>query len=358
MKNLNLDINPKLSLSGKWRVQVVDKNTNKSEYPLGKEFRDNTILNNGRHAIAGAVTPALGGLYSMKTCLADLMAGKAYVGTDATPAVATQTGIIGISFTSLQTTPQFVSTTSNLSNGRIFTTSWDFDAVLSDVNLWEACIESGNCTTNFIFSRFVFPAVVALEAGQFIRLEYALTVKMEAITTPIPISLTSGSFDGTGFFGPVGTFDNLFGAISGTGVVTVTRPASQYGRGCLPIHYAPGSSVTYAGACMVLSTINALDPVVFPAVGVGPNISLATGSTRITQADRAIPITYDSAGFTRSCKYTFIAGNPFATTNIGGIMFSSQETTYLQYGWLWAFNSLQSKDALKSISVILNQTVL
>lgn len=363
--SVELDINPKVTFQGEWRLQIVNSSTGKSIFPFGGEMRENTILNVGKHAIAGIDSPAFGKSQTDKTCLAELLAGNAYVGTDATPSTASQTGIIGTSYQSLQTTPGYVFTTENTSDsmGRTFKVSWDFNPVASPVSLNEACIESSStyCQTAFKFSRFVFPATVTLDTGQFIRLEYALTVKIDAFVNPIRIEMSSGDFIGDGYLKLVGTYNDIFGAISGTGpsAVTVTRPADYPGRGCLPIHRAPSSGITYAGACMVISTINPLLPVVFPTVGVGPNISMI--GSRITQADRAVPIAYDSGSFTRSCRYTFIAGNPYADTDIGGIMFSSQGssgTTYLNYGWLWAFDALQVKSSVKSISVVLNQTVL
>ncbi len=373
------ELNSNLHLGGKWRVSVVDANTGKEKLPFGDELRDNLILDQGKHALAGSSTigQQFGNFNTTQTCLADLMAGTALIGTSPTPATAGNTGLLGATtFSSTTTTSGYTCTTTNVpqGDGVIFARSWDFAPVSTAIDIWEAAIRANTSSASgiydFVFTRFVLPGVLSLEPGQFVRLEYILTIRISAIVNAIPISLGSGSFDGTGSLKLFGSFDNIFGRITGAGTVTVTRPNRNPGRGYFPIHRAAANGITYAAASMVANSSNENNPIVFPATNTTPATFLAlakdsvpNNSTRITEtsttAGFARVLEYNPATFTRSCVYTFAAGNPFGNAKVGGIFFNSYTSaTTFDYGWLWAFNAVQTKSGFNAISVTFNQTIL
>jgi len=352
------DANISVGVGGVWKVSVVNASTGAEYFPFGDEFRPNLILNQGLDMLVGSSSQWFQSTSGYSQQAGTILAiSTARCGTSSTAAAASQTGLqAATAATSVTTTPGFtcLSTRDTVSGFSTFTRSFDFDIVTSGVTLYEAALSADGTNSggsgSRIFTRFVFPSPgVSLVAGQFLRLVYSLKCSIPSTVTPITVTVNNGGFTGDGSVQAVGTFAELFGTLNSDGTYVDSGWHGQ--KGYLPAGWA--SSSLYAHAYMVSSAAS------FPSVDTAASLSIV--GSLISVAPNITSTTYSAGSGTRDITYIFPANNPGSDTSIGGVLFNSASMTgthsRLTDGWLWLFDSPQTKHATKSLVINLTTTL-
>jgi len=344
------------SFGGTWKVAIVNASTGAVHHPFGDKFRHNLILNQGLDLFVGSATyyndSSVGGATAAHLVSTLSRAG---VGTSTTAAANSQTGIqAGAVYTQTATSGFNHSTTDDTGAGsRTFVRSYDFAPVASPVTYNEAVIEAQrqNIGALYAYSRFVFPSGVSLVAGQFLRLSYALKITVPCIVTPINVTISNGGFTGDGTIKLVGTFNTIFGSLNSS---TAVVGDNGYGwKNFLP--FWNGNSTSGTGGNNRLAMLSSAAD--FPAVGVAPSLALATNSSHVPPASITTGV-YTAGSGTRDASYLVAAGNPSATSTLGGLLlYTDSASNRLTSGYLWKFTTPQSKADTKALVLGMRVTI-
>jgi len=336
------------TIGGEYKVSIVDTNRGNVEFfPFGDTWHKNLILNRGLESfivpyyvgIWGNRPPSLSKIFFTNS--GNGIFWGASTGTSAAAVVATQTG--------LQGTLRQTSTTNVVGSGltiddmvtgsRSMQVATQFAATavrITDIN--EAVINSAFISSQSAtpFSRFVFPSTITLEIGQYLIITYRITGSIPSIVTDIPVSVSSNGFDASGTIRTVGTYDNLFGGIDANGGSGIMGSCYPY----VTSNYPSYTNVAYSGTSYMLSATAA-----FPAAGSALSTSAVGTGVSMTASGNLYATPYVSGSKQSTINLMFPAGNPAATTNIGGILLNGTNGT--SYGTMWKFNTPQAKDAGK-----------
>jgi len=95
----------------------------------------------------------------------------------------------------------------------------------------------------------------------------------------------------------------------------------------------------------------------FPAVGVAPSLALATNSSHVPPASITTGV-YTAGSGTRDASYLVAAGNPSATSTLGGLLlYTDSASNRLTSGYLWKFTTPQSKADTKALVLGMRVTI-
>lgn len=338
-----------VGVGGKWKASVVNASTGAEYFPFGDVFRPNLILNQGLRMLVS--TPTDNFFYTPWSYLVYVAYIRA--GGDGTAPAVTQTGLQGTQITgSWENTPGTVpfGVDSTTEGSRTMYKSIDFPLATATQTIREFAVKlSSNANgDNFAgtglqtYSRFVTPdnTPIVVNVGQFLRVVYALKFVCPDIVSPVSVSATAGSFVLDGSLQQVGTYDRIFGRISGD-------PGWDY-TASLNLRSRPGvyGDWPHSRACLLNSAAVSIQP----TPNVQPTMTAAPGSVCLTTATKA-----NVTDFSHTVSYLFPAFNPSADTSVGGILFWCRASNDLLNGYLLKFNTAQTKHANKALAITLQQ---
>lgn len=343
---INAQINSQLE--GKFKLAIVQADGS-LRHPIGEGWHKNLILNSGVDlffSLGAYACPQI-----MDFCRA---------GTGSTAALATDTALQAqVRFSSTYNAGAGNnSTTFNLGTGAaIFQRVYEFATEVGTVVYRELGIS--NTSAGNLFSRIAPLSAITVNAGENLRVTYALTLTVPQLITATTVALAaSGTFNPAGQIKFVGEFINMFPRINASGnpeaigFLTDTTRVTQY-NGSLEAVLVPFSS-TGTMVCS-LRTASA-----FPAV----NVSLSA-STRLafidTTAAGAVNTPYVPGTFTKTGTYSFAASNPGSTiTTIRSILvarFSNAVDLTATQGIMLLLDSNQTKNADFRLTLTFRWTV-
>jgi hypothetical protein len=365
------EVETRAGFGGKWMVEIINANGT-IEKPFGDKLRNNLITNSGIDLAMGRTTnaPNYKTTAPIAYTIPNIIRQAAY-GNNPTPAQVTDTDLtvsrvltsdpdgntVGAGDTSsAQDCTVEYDTAAGFAR---FTRVYDFPIVTGDTFINDIGIYSQNSSSaRNLFSRMVLPFMITLTAGQFLRLTYVLQVNIPSLITPIPVTVTSGGFNGGGQFKLVGSYQNIFGTMSDRGVPTYTLLDSAHARmgGWLMNGSVNTANTNRTTAHMVPALVD------FPAVNSPLNFT-QVGTTINSSSAGMVFGSYGTGQGYQDITYFFNAGNPTPTSNIGGIIFCSvtsatEVLTNPKYGWYWKFNTTQEKDPNFILAINVRQSVV
>ncbi len=362
----------RMGIGGKWKVEIIHPNGT-VEKPFGDELRNNLITNVGIDLAMGRSVNAPN--YKTTTSPANIIPNlirQAAYGNNPTPAQVTDTDLtisriltsdssgdnVGAGDTSsTQDCTVEYNTTFGFAK---FTRVYDFPIVTGPTSIRDIGIYSQNDNNaRNLFSRMVMPSTIVLATGQFLRLTYELQVNIPALVTGVPITVSSGLFNGGGQLKLVGRYQNIFGTMTNRGVPVYDTVDSGHARRCgWLMNGSSTSTITNR------TTTHMVSPLIdFPSPDTSINF-IQVGTT--VNSDPAAGIIfglYTSGQGYQDITYSFRTLNPTVLSNIGGIMFCSvtdtnQTLTNPKYGWYWKFNTTQEKSPDFILSINVRQSVV
>jgi len=176
---------------GEYTVSVI-KNNGQIIFPFGRDPKKNLILDTFYQKI---LTGYSEGLHSfIQTCR---------VGSSSTAATRSQTNLVGTILGETHRSTFFTTSIDSANNKITLTRDFTFSAVPAgtQVSYAEACV--GNFaianTTPITLSRFVFPGVLNLEAGDILKVTYSLNLIINYLNSNLSITLNGASLNFAGY---------------------------------------------------------------------------------------------------------------------------------------------------------------
>lgn len=368
----DLETESRMGIGGKWKVEIIHPN-GASEKPFGDELRNNLITNVGIDLAMGRSVNAPN--YKTTTSAANIIPNlirQAAYGNNPAPAQVTDTDLTisriltsdpsgdNVATGDTSSTQDCTVVYDTTQGSATFTRVYDFPTVTGPTFVRDIGIYSQNDNNaRNLFSRMVMPSTITLAAGQFLRLTYELTVNIPALVTGVPISVSSGLFNGGGQLRLVGRYQNIFGTMTNRGVPTYTTLDSAHARRCgWLMNGSSTSTITNR------TTTHMVPPLIdFPAQDTSINFTQVGTTVNSDPAAGIIFGAYSAGQGFQDITYNFRALNPTVLSNIGGVMFCSvtdtnQTLTNPKYGWYWKFNTTQEKDPNFILAINVRQSIV
>lgn len=355
--------NPKLTIFGKWNVSVVCDD--KEFFPLGKEMKDNLILNQALDILASGKYYSPYNIFNWNTIPAFLMGG-AFYGDSEVPPSNTDTALTNQTAETNIVNDNSCSIVDDPNNGtRTFKKVYDFATIKSEdtnTKIREMGIYSNWKNPKTLIAKFIFPRTVTLGIGQFLRLYYDFTIGSDMIVNPVNINLSSGTFNATGQLKLCGRFDDIFGSFDSDGnprIVYGDSPRASYMPFCDTF-----CAEIQTCSTQIFGTSYLLLPNMLGFNSINSTIVSEWNGQRLEQSLGTInPALYIDGNYYRDIEYIFDYNNPIVSEPFSSILFTvlrgsatSQRQNTVD-GWLWKFNSNQIKQSSKKIVIMLRQSM-
>jgi hypothetical protein len=306
------------TIFGEYLISVKKKN-GQLAYPFGKKPNKNLILDTFYQNILNGYSE---GLHSfIQTCR---------VGSSSTAAARTQTGLVGSILGQTHRSTFFNASFDSATNKITLVRDFTFAEVPAgtQVTYAEACVGNfsiGN-TSPITTSRFVFPGLLVLEAGDILKVTYSLNLIINYLNSNLAITLTGSGLNFSGYVRMSTNDTGILPSISGNNTIITLGNTNAY----VYRDFTVDSSTT---------TVNSDDPLTY---GAFQNIfGTATWLNNAGFFDSAhTPANYPNP------KLSYTASGPLANVSFSNLQ---QTSTFSSIDAIYSFPSHPSSRSVGGI---------